>query len=155
MIEGASTWSLDRTIAFAFACLLGGCGSSTPKPVSPSVATTMQVVVQTTAATNAGDPLYGMVRTLDAKAAPAAEAYQDISSRLFASPPDPTVIASEPIIPGAATTFEVDTSASKGLVVYFLFTNPGANWRVPLRPPFPKVLTIELDANQVKTVQKK
>lgn len=117
-------------------------------------ASTTQVYVKSTDQTNQGNTLYMMARGVDAKTV-AAERYQEVAAKLFASPKDPSILSSQPVFPGNTITMVLDNEDQKDVVLYFFFTNPGSNWRVPLRRPLPAEVYIELGQNQVERVQVK
>lgn len=124
------------------ACGSTGCSSST------------QVYVKSTDQTNAGNTLYMMARSVDAKTV-ATERYQEAAAKLFASPKDPTIVSSQPVFPGNTVHLTLDGEDTKDVVLYFFFTSPGSNWRVPLRRPLPSEVYIDLGQNQVERVQVK
>jgi hypothetical protein len=102
--------------------------------------------------TNEGKTLYALVRSVDAKGV-ASERYQDVSAKVFADPPDASVLVSRPVFPGNPVTLTVPDGDAKELVIYFLFTNPGLNWRLPLHAPLPSEVYIDLGTNQIERVQ--
>lgn len=115
-------------------------------------ASTTNVYVRSTARTNDGNTLYAMVRAADKVTA--AESYQEVAAKLFADPPDPTVIASQPIFPGNTASFTITDADKRDVVIYFFFTDPvEGNWRVPLRKPLPAEVYIDLGARQLERVQ--
>ena len=132
--------------AFVAASLASiGCVSST------------KVYVTSTQQTNEGSTIYMMVRNLDGASA-ATERYQDAAGRLFADPPDPSVISSQPIIPGNSVTVTLNEAETKGVVLYFFFsqppsTQPDMRWRVPLPKPLPAEVYIDLGRNAITRVQ--
>jgi hypothetical protein len=123
----------------AGASLLTGC------------ATTSRIYVHSTAQTNDGNTFYMMVRSADRVTA--AESYQDVAQKVTADPPDPTVLSSQPIFPGNASTITLDDADKKDVVIYFFFTDPGQNWRLPLRKPLPSEVYIDLGRKQIERVQ--
>ncbi len=130
-----------KVLAIAlFAMCAIGCTSGT------------RIFVKSTDKTNDGKTLYMLVRGVDAKGV-ANERYQDIAAKVFADPPDPTVMVSQPLFPGNTVSFTVKEGTAKDLVVYFLYTSPGQNWRLPLRAPLPSEVYIDLGDNQIQRVQ--
>jgi len=119
--------------------------------------TNTRVYVKSTQQTNDGNTIYLMVRNMDSAGA-ATERYQDAAQRLFADPPDPSVISSQPIIPGNTVTVTVNDADAKGLVLYFFFsqppsTQPDLRWRVPLPKPLPAEVYVDLGRNAIEHVQ--
>lgn len=138
---GAVSKALSRLWALPLVASLAGIGCSS----------TSTVYVRSTAQTNDGNTLYMMVRTADRVTA--AEGYQEAAAKLFSDPPDPTVLSSQPIFPGNTATLKLDEADKKDIVIYFFFTEPGANWRVPLRKPLPSEVFIDLGRQQIERVQ--
>lgn len=124
----------------ALSLLLAGC------------ATTTRIHVESKKDTNGGEPFYMVVRNTDGKSF-VTERYQDIAAKLFAKSQDPQTVSQEPIFPGKPFTLTLEEGDKKDLVVYFFFSKPGTNWRVPLRKPLPAEVLIELGANDVQKVQ--
>ena len=124
----------------AVALLATGCANST------------RIYVKSTPTTNGGNTFYMMARSVDDKTT-VNEQYQDVAAKLFADPPDPTVIAGQPIFPGTPATVTVSEADAKQVVVYFFYTKPLTNWRVPLPRPLPAEVYIDLGPNQIERVQ--
>ncbi len=124
---------------------LGGCSTAT------------RIVVHSSQDTNAGSTLYMMVRDM-AGAKVATERYQDAALRPFAVEPDPSIILTQPVIPGETVTVKVDEANTKGLILYFFFSQPPATqpdirWRVPLPLPLPEEVLVDLGRNEIARVQ--
>ncbi len=111
-----------------------------------------RIFVKSSDKTNDGKTLYMIVRGVDAKGI-ANERYQEIAAKVFSDPPDPTIVANQPIFPGNTVSFTVKEDNVKDIVIYFLYTNPGQNWRLPLRSPLPSEVYIDLGDNQIERVQ--
>ncbi|MFO0660570.1 MAG: hypothetical protein U0165_12170 [Polyangiaceae bacterium] len=121
--------------------------------IASGCASTSQITVRSTSRTNDGNTLYMMVRAVDR--VDAAEDYQSVASRLFANPPDSSVISSQPIFPGQPIEVKLDDADKRNIVIYFFFTDHGANWRVPLRKPLPSEVFIDLGNQQIERIQVK
>jgi hypothetical protein len=120
---------------------------------STGCATSTRVYVKSTAATNDGNTFYMMVRSVDGKTTTVNEQYQDVAAKLFADPPDPTVVVGQPIFPGNPVNLTLNESDAKQVIVYFFYTKPLTNWRVPLPRPLPAEVYVELGPNQIEHVQ--
>lgn len=116
-------------------------------------ATGTRIYVRSSERSNDGNTLYAMVRSVDAKTLRSNEIYHDVAAKLFADPVDASVMESRPIFPGNPVTFDVREGDAKNVVVYFLFTNPGQNWRLPLRSPLPSEVYVDLGDNEIERVQ--
>jgi hypothetical protein len=121
--------------------------------ICASCASGTRIYVRSSERSNDGNTLYALVRSVDAKTIRSNEIYHDVASKLFADPVDPSVIENRPIFPGNPVTFNVSEGDAKNLVVYFLFTNPGQNWRLPLRSPLPSEVYVDLGDNEIERVQ--
>lgn len=120
--------------------------------VATGCASGTQIFVRSPDTVNDGNTLYMLVCRLDAKAS-ASERYQEIAAKVFADPPDPSVISSQPIFPGNTVTVPIKEGDVKDIVIYFLYTNPGQNWRLPLRAPLSPEIYIDLGDHQIERVQ--
>ena len=135
------TWCRIRQVALAAAavCVLG-CASTT------------RVHVKSSQRTNEGNTLYMMVR--DATGKPiVSESYNEVAAKLFTDPPDPSVVHVEPIFPGNTVSFSIEDADEKDIFIYFFYTDPGENWRLPLRKPLPAEVFIDLGQYQIERVQ--
>lgn len=112
-----------------------------------------RIYVRSSERSNDGNTLYAMVRSVDAKTIGSNEIYHDVAAKLFADPVDASVIESRPIFPGNPVTFNVSEGDAKNLVLYFLFTQPGQNWRLPLRSPLPSEVYVDLGDSEIERVQ--
>lgn len=121
--------------------------------LSMGCASTSQLTIRSTSRTNDGNTLYMMIRAVDR--VDAAEDYQAVAARLFANPSDSTVITSQPIFPGQPVELKLDDADKRNIVIYFFFTDHGANWRVPLRKPLPSEVFIDLGNQQIERIQVK
>ena len=133
------TW-LRIVLAVAVLIPLTGCATAT------------HITVTSRQATNDGKTLYMLVRNLDGKQS-TTERYQEAAARVFADPPDPSVLATQPIFPGNTVEFTVKDEDLKQLVLYFFFPDPGPNWRVPLPRPAPAEVYVDLGEKQVDRIQ--
>lgn len=130
-----------KWLALVLICACAGCAAGT------------RIYVRSSERSNDGNTLYAMVRSVDAKVLRSNEAYQEVAAKLFSDPVDESVLESRPIFPGNPVTFSVGEGGAKNLVVYFLFTSPGQNWRLPLRSPLPSEVYIDLGNNEIERVQ--
>ena len=115
-------------------------------------ASTTHIYVQSTEKTNHGNTLYVVVRAVDGKTI-GTESYGDVAANVFTDPMDKSVIRREPIFPGNTMTLTIDDPGSRDIVLYFFFTDPGQNWRVPLHQPIPAEVYVDLGEHQVERVQ--
>jgi len=116
-------------------------------------ASTTRITVHSTLRTNDGASMYMMVRSWDGKPT-SGERYQEIAAKTFVEPPDTTVLATRPIVPGEEkTTLTLSEDAAKDIVIYFFFTDPGPGWQVPVRRPIPAEIDIDLGRHEVERVR--
>lgn len=148
--------SLARALALActlsFGAAVTACSSSSPPPRAPAAKPAL-LHVRSTSTTNGGKTLYVMVREADAKSITLG--YDEAASKLFADPPDPSVVASGPVFPGSDATISLENQGKKDLVVYFFFTQPGPRWRLPLRRPLPASVYVDLGTLQIEKVERR
>lgn len=144
-MSGAARAFAARVVRIS--ALLGGIAA-----FATGCATTTRIYVKSSQQTNDGNTLYMMVRSVEGKAI-ASEQYQDIAAKLFADPPDPTVIVGQPVFPGNTATVVLDDMETKQVVLYFFYTKPQTNWRVPLPRPLPAEVYVDLGQHQVERVQ--
>lgn len=114
--------------------------------------TTSRIYIRSNEATNGGKTLYVMIRSAEAKAI-TGELYKDVAAKVFSDPPDPNVLLVQPIFPGDTVSLTIDEANAKDVVVYAFFTQPGANWRLPLYRPLPSEVYIDLGQHQIARVQ--
>jgi hypothetical protein len=140
--------SLALTLGLGASTL--ACSSSPPR--APAASPSPVLHVRSKPQTNGGKTFYVMVREADSKSITLS--YDEASGKLFADPPDPAVVASQPLFPGTDATLSLDGGGGKkDLVVYFFFTDPSPKWRLPLRRPLPSQVSVELGASQIDRVQ--
>jgi hypothetical protein len=113
---------------------------------------TLQIGIESDTKSNAGRPFYVMVRKADGKAF-ISEDYKLVSKKLFSYPKEKSILESRVIIPGQAMEMIIKKPEDIDLALYFFFTEPGDNWRVPIRRPFPAKVLIDLGSNQIKRVR--
>jgi hypothetical protein len=128
------------SLAFVGALLVAVSGCSSPS---------CDLVVESTAETNGGKPFYAVVRAVE-QATFVTDGYDSIAARVFANPPDPTVLSSDVIYPGikAKLTFKKPDGGTVG--VYFLFSQPSERWKISKVQPLPNTIDIGLDKNTIK-----
>lgn len=75
------------------------------------------------------------------------ESYEDVSSKAFSDPPDPGVLGVFSIVPGTTQNYTVSQPAQGTVALYFLFTQPGLQWKKLLGLPLEEKYNIELKEN--------
>lgn len=120
--------------------LLEAC-SSNPKP-PPSLDFDVNANIQT----NNGGLFYFIVRSANEKQF-MMESYQDVASKTFSDPPDPEVLGVFSVVPGTKQRCTVGQPAQGAVALYFLFTQPGLQWKKLLSMPFKNKYNIDLKAN--------
>lgn len=111
----------------------------------------MRIQVRSDNDTNAGRPLYMLVRSVDSRTL-VSESYKDASDLVFTTPRDATIQHLQAVLPGQDVNVTLPTPEESDLALYFFFTRPGEKWRVPLPRPIPSDIVVELSSNQVKRV---
>lgn len=128
-----------QTLVMMLLCTLVGVGC----------ATSMRVQVQSSKDTNDGKPLYMLVRAVDSRAL-VSESYADASALVFTTKKDPSVKHVQAIMPGTEINVTIPTPESSDIALYFFYTHPGDQWRIPLTQPLPSDIVVELGSNQIK-----
>ncbi|MCH2205665.1 MAG: hypothetical protein MK132_07330 [Lentisphaerales bacterium] len=102
--------------------------------------------------TNSGRLMYILVRNVTRKAF-VSEKYDDVSKRVFADPPDSSVLVQKAIIPGKSLQLTFDDKR-KDIAVYCFFSNPGKFWNtyIPFNPEKDSHY-IELGDHQIQLVE--
>jgi hypothetical protein len=131
---------LRRLSAITSVTLLAGCA-----------ATTTRVYVDAPAKSNGGAMMYMMVH--EGMETFVTETYQEVAAKLFTQPPNPAILNLQPIFPGDKVSITLEDGKDKDIVVYFFFTDPDGDWRVPLRKPLPAEVFIDLGERRVERAQ--
>ncbi len=122
----------------ALLLVLAGCSSNKIK-----------IEVSSTAETNEGRPFYVVVRQVE-QATYVTDGYDVIAGKVYANPPDSSVLRSEVIYPGKTLELNVAKPETVPIAVYFLFTHPGERWKMSKVQPLPSSISVELDKNDIK-----
>ena len=132
--------SILRFFYILTAIILTAC-SSTPKPPPP-----LGFEIQADAQTNNSRLFYFVVRTANDKQF-MQESYQDVANKAFADPPDAGVLGVFSVVPGTEQKYTVNLPTQGTLAMYFLFTQPGTQWKKLLSLPLEEKYKIKLKAN--------
>ncbi len=124
--------------ALAAAAVLAGCSSNK-----------LKIEVSSSAETNEGRPFYTVIRQVE-QATYVTDSYEAVAAKVFANPPDPSVLRSEVIYPGQTAELTVTKPEVLPIAVYFLFSQPGERWKMSKVQPLPSSIDIELEKNQIK-----
>ena len=127
------------TLLLLIAFLLAAC-SSAPTPPPPLV---FNVTANPQA--NNGALFYFVVRSSNEKQF-MLESYQDVAGKTFSDPPDPNSVGVFSIVPGTKQECEVNLPAQGTLALYFLFTQPGSQWKKLLSLPLGDQYLVNLTA---------
>jgi hypothetical protein len=131
--------------------LLSATALATALTLSTGCASTLRIQVQSSEKTNKGQVLYMMVRsTTDEKLI--AEDYDTASERVF-STGDESVKKVQAIVPGKSVTLTLPRPTQEKLALYFFFTEPGTNWKLPIDPPAPAEIFVDLGDHEIRGVQ--
>jgi len=102
--------------------------------------------------TNSGRLMYILIRHVSRKAF-VSEDYDTVSQKVFADPPDSSVLVQKLIIPGQSIQLTLDDKR-KDIAIYCFFSNPGKFWNafIPFDPEKDEH-TIELASRQILTIE--
>lgn len=129
---------LSLVTIFMVAC------SSTPSPPPP-----LAFTISTPKQTNSGGLFYMVARTANEKQF-MLDTYKEIAGKAFSDPPDPNILGVFSIVPGTEQLCEINPPAQGTMALYFLFTQPGSQWKKLLSEPLAKKYRINfIGINQV------
>lgn len=126
-----------------------GCGGR--KPIPPPQ---MSITVQTDAKINGGQVFYFVMRSVNEKQF-LTDTYQTVAGSVFADSPDGGVLSSQVIFPGMRQTFMVPQPAQNSVAFYFMFTNPGEEWKKIVSQPLANGYTIHIEEDRVDVLPQK
>jgi hypothetical protein len=130
--------------------LLAAC-SGDPKPPPPI---TFNVTADYQA--NNGRLFYFVVRNANQKQF-MIESYTDVASKAFSDPPDPGVLGVFSVVPGSKQDYAVTPTTQGAIALYFLFTQPGLQWKkllsMPIEPDYDLIIKAnsQVDINRHKS----
>ena len=143
-----SSWKNTLTLVL-LAVLLSAC-SSDPTPPPPLVFN-----ITADSKTNGGGLFYFVVRNTNEKQF-MLESYKDVAGKTFSDPSDRNALGFFSIVPGSKQQCEVSPPAQGSLGLYFLYTQPGSQWKKLLTQPLAQKYQIHLTAgSQVEIKEQK
>jgi len=116
--------------------------------VCSGCATSLKFTIRSSADINNGAPVYFVVRKVDGQTF-LAESYAAVAEKVFQQPVDSSILERKPVFPGQEIVVRIDQISSGQLGLYFLFSEPGGNWRYPLQLPLPQEVVIQLGKNPI------
>ena len=131
------------TIAFATTL---GCRPPFFGGKGPSSTVAFRIITEDE--TNQGRALHGVVRAVTAQEF-LVDDYESITDRAYATPPHDDVLATFAIIPGERQTLSVKRPQAQDVGVYFLFSEPGAPWKLHFPQPLRRRYQLQLDRDSV------
>jgi len=63
------------------------------------------------------------------------ESYDEIAGMVYSDPPDESLLAWHPLLPGKKDKIKVEKPKKNDVAVYALFTQPGDGWKIMLKNP--------------------
>ena len=142
-----SSWTIFSSLILA--TLLTACVSdpTPPPPVRFEITADYQ--------TNNSRLFYFVARTTNDKQF-MLESYQDVANKAFSDPQDPSVLGVFSIVPGTKQEYSVSLPAQGAVALYFLFTQPGTQWKKLLSVPLKDKYDINLTpTSQVEIIEDK
>jgi hypothetical protein len=120
-------------------CLMTACSSDK-----------MRVIVESDPKVNGGRSLYVLARRVERSTWEAEkESPETVGKKVFAVPADPTVIKSQPLIPGTPFEMEFKIPNDVPVAIYFLFTDESERWTVFFEIPIPEDLEVTLKKSAI------
>jgi hypothetical protein len=142
-----SSWTLFSSLILAI--LLTACASD-PTPPPP-----VEFEITADHQTNNSRLFYFVVRTANDKQF-MLESYQDVANKAFSDPQDPSVLGVFSIVPGTKQEYNFSLPAQGAIALYFLFTQPGTQWKKLLSVPIQNKYNIRLTpTSQVEIIENK
>jgi hypothetical protein len=134
-----------RCLTLALLAQLALYGCSADGPQKPEI----DFYVDPSYEVNDGRIVYLMARTVNEKQF-LDESYTEIAGKAFPKSDDPELLKVQPIYPGQKIKVHVSGPEKGHIAIYFMFTDPGNNWRSILELPLQDAYGIELpDRNHV------
>lgn len=135
-------------LAISVAVCCFGCSSRRPPPPQ------MKLQVKSDQAVNEGQLFYMVLKASTDKQF-LTDSYQGVAGIVFADPPDKSVIGSLVIYPGLTQDFQVIQPEESPLAFYFLFTNPGDQWKKLIDQPLASAYNIRINKNDITITKKR
>ncbi|MHC1724550.1 MAG: hypothetical protein AB9866_00755 [Syntrophobacteraceae bacterium] len=139
---------LGLLLAVSVAVSCFGCSSRRPPPPQ------MKLHVKSDKAINDGQLFYLVVRAATDKQF-LTDSYQTVAGIVFADPPDKTIIGSHVIYPGLTQEFKMILPEENPLAFYFLFTNPGDQWKKLIDQPLDSAYDIKINKDGITITKKR
>jgi hypothetical protein len=142
-----SSWTIFLSLILA--TLLTACAGdpTPPPPVGFEITADYQ--------TNNSRLFYFVARTANDKQF-MLESYQDVANKAFSDPQDTSVLGVFSIVPGTKQKYSVSLPAQGTVALYFLFTQPGTQWKKLLSVPLKDKYNINLTpTSQVEIIEDK
>lgn len=142
-----SFWTVFSPLIFAI--LLTACASDPTPP--PSITFEVTADYQT----NNSRLFYVVVQNTNDKQF-MLEGYQDITKKAFSDQQDPSMLGVFSIVPGKKQEYSISLPAQDTVALYFLFTQPGVQWKKLLSIPLKNKYNINLTStSQVSIIEDK
>lgn len=126
-----------------------GCGSRRPPPPPQ-----MKLFLHSDPAINNGQLFYMVVRAINDKQF-LTESYQTVAGMVFSDPADKTVLGVHVILPGNKQEFSVEQPEQNSVAFYFLFTDPGDQWKKLVSQPLASSYDVKIEKTGVTVAPKK
>jgi predicted component of type VI protein secretion system len=152
LLGGSRTFSMRTLLGviLSLCIVVSSLGCSSRRPPPPQ----MKLHVHTDAATNDGQLFYMLVRAVSDKQF-LTESYQTVAGIVFADPPDKTVVGTHVILPGTTQDLQVLQPEESPVAFYFLFTDPGDQWKRILDQPLAKAYDIKIHKSDITITKRR
>lgn len=140
----AKFWPAGIWVAILIAFWTCGCA----KKAGPATPPQITFVIESTTATNNGQPFYVVIRSCNSGEF-VTNSYESVAGSVFANPPDPNVLAFREILPGYEQKIMANMPETDAAGVYCLFTEPGDEWKTMLPQPLESKYEVTLGKNEI------
>ena len=137
-----------KTLIVLITILLMACSSDPIAPPPP-----LEFNIITDYKTNDNRLFYFVVRSTNEKEF-MLESYQEVANKAFSKKDDPAMLGVFSVVPGEIQQYTIDPPTKGGLALYFLFTEPGMQWKKLLTVPLEQKYNINLKENSKVEIKK-
>ena len=99
--------------------------------------------------TNDGRAVHAVIRAVTPQEF-LTDSYERMADMAYSNPPADGVLRSFAIVPGRTKSVSLEKEPEKAIGVYFLFSNPGEQWKLLMPQPVRSKYNLKLDKDSVE-----